>query len=459
MKIRDICKFAFNNMFHSKSRTIITSIIVFIVGTLIMGVLVFATNFSVNLNQLQLKVMQNTETTTTITKRSYNEFGELNRELLTNENITTILNKCYGFSDVIHSLEIDSINNNFYYHKEMKKISSLEFQSYQTFFTTVNQYRAKILSFNFSCPFDIIEGRYWNSQDVNKNFVWVTQSFLKKEMEKGNYLDINDSIYLQQSVYIYNQKTLDYELYNYSNQYIIKGIIDNSDYENAFYDFMIDIDYANNNYNSIVLNSYGLITRYTSPNVDHSINKVYNRTDKLRKTLLSELKEVDKFYEVESSLINNMKMLRLIGIGVSGLGLIIGLIIIMLSVGSIGNTIIISADKNKKFFGLLKAIGLKKKDMINIIQVESGITIGFGIILSSLFILSIKENFVSIMSLVFKSFGYEMSFTQYDIIFKLPLYIPIFVVVAFLFLGLLFSRTSLNEIANMDAISIISEVS
>lgn len=459
MKIYDIFKFALNNIFNSKSRTILTSIIVFIVGTLIMSILVITINFSTNLNMLQTKVMENVDSKIVITKYSYNNYDEKVSEYLNTNDIEKILNVTDSNSDIVNSLEIESANSNFYYHRSLGKINTQNYNDYNNFYVTTNEYKAKFMSFNFSCPYSIIYGRYWTKDDVNTNNIWVTRNFVDREIAKGNFVDIDSTIYLQKTVFYYDEITRNYIEGFYSTEYVVKGIIENVTYGRYVYDFIIDIKYANNNYNSFVLNSYVVSTNYRNPKGSYNFSKVYSKTDKLKKVLLSDLNTIGKVYEVKSTLLEDMKLMRLIGVGVTGIGFIIGSIIILLSVGSIGNTIIISADKNKKFFGLLKAIGLKKKDMINIIQVESGITIGVGIGLSSLLIILMKNDFINLLDLIFGSFSYEMSFTQYDLVFSLPFYLPVFVIMAFLGLGFLFSRTSLLEIANMDAISIISEVS
>lgn len=460
MKILDIFKFALNNIVHSKSRTIITSIIVFIIGTLIMSILVITTNFSINLNTLQSRIMENVDSKVQITKYSYNEFDEKNNEYLIKEDIDKIIAATNKYSNVVNSLEIESVNATLFYHPDVKKLEQNEFGSYSQFFTSNNEFRAKFMSFDFPCQYSIIDGRYWSSKDSNTNGIWVTKNFILKQMDNGNRIKVGDTIYLNKSLVVYDDLDPYISIgHYYSDAYVVRGIIEEVTLGTYMYDFVIDLEYGASKYHSVLLNSYVVTSLYRSPKGDYNFNNIYTNTEKLSKLIKVELSAENKTIEVKSTLINDMKFMRLIGISVVGLGVLIGFIIILLSVGSIGNTIIISTDKNKKFFGLLKAIGLKKKDMLGIVQVESGITIGVGIGLSTILILYIKDYFISILNMVFDAFSYEVSLTQFELSFSLPIYLPLGVIAAYMGLGFFFSKTSVLEIANMDAISIISEVS
>ena len=119
----------------------------------------------------------------------------------------------------------------------------------------------------------------------------------------------------------------------------------------------------------------------------------------------------------------------------------------------------ISVDKNKKFIGLLKALGLNEKDLKSTIKLESITTIVSGIILAFLTIFIFKGLLSNLNTIIINSmFSDYLREIDYVTVFDLPIYVPIVVLLFFVAFTLLFARESMSKIAKTDPMSVISEV-
>lgn len=458
MKILDKIKISFKAVINSKLRALFTSLIVFIVGTLILAILLIGTNFASNLNKFQTTYMQNTETNTFISRYNYDYGGNKIYKPFYKDDINKALNFAEKYSDVVHNFELDTSSIYFNYNDYITIINS--YYEYQEYFReNRTQMNIHVISFRFQGEYKLLDGTYWNQEHANTNSIWVTKSFVEKARKQGVKIYPGKDIYLSRYFTYYNSTTNQTDSFLYSDHFIIRGIVDNIIRSRKEMDIIMDFEYAINNYNVELLNTRNIKISYRAPVGKYNFNKVYTRTNNLVNGLKAVLSNEEYIIDIESELINTMKITRLLEVAIIGISVIIGSIILLLSVGSVANTIMISVDKNKKFIGLLKAIGLNQKDTIHIIQIESGIIIGTGIIIATIFVMAIKKIFINAITMLFDVFTSIFEFQTFTVNFKVPLYMPILISIGFLGLALVFSRTSLQDIAKMDPISIISEVS
>jgi ABC-type antimicrobial peptide transport system permease subunit len=134
-------------------------------------------------------------------------------------------------------------------------------------------------------------------------------------------------------------------------------------------------------------------------------------------------------------------------------------VLILLSIGSLANSIMISVDKNKKFIGLLKALGLNEKDLKSVIRMESFTTICLGVILAFLTILIIRPLLANLNTILINTaFIDYLLQIDYQIVFKVPVYIPLIVIVFYIAFTLIFARGSMSKIVKTDPMAVISEV-
>ena len=137
--------------------------------------------------------------------------------------------------------------------------------------------------------------------------------------------------------------------------------------------------------------------------------------------------------------------------------IVLGLMVLLLSIGSVANTIMISVDKNRKFIGLLKALGLNQKGVKKLIKVEAFITIFLGLMFGALILFSAN----GLLEIIVKGILDSM-FGWYDIdiniVSNFNFLLPLITFIVFYLFAVLFSRGSLKKISSQDVIETISEV-
>ena len=131
-----------------------------------------------------------------------------------------------------------------------------------------------------------------------------------------------------------------------------------------------------------------------------------------------------------------------------------------MSIGSLANSVLISIDRNKKFIGLLKALGMRGKSLKSIVVFESITLISIGVILGYILLFILYTPLTSLINTIIAStYSSYLKVTAYISSIYIPIYILLGALLAFLLLTYLFSRGSLYKIAKTDPIAVISEVS
>ena len=141
-------------------------------------------------------------------------------------------------------------------------------------------------------------------------------------------------------------------------------------------------------------------------------------------------------------------------------GSVIAVSLLLMSVGSLANSVIISIDRSKKFIGLLKALGLKGRELITIVVMESITLISIGVMLgfALLFAFTAPLNMIS-NALTNTVYSRYMMMISYEATIQIPIYILFIGIALFVVTTLLFARSSLVKISKTDPIAVISEVS
>ena len=153
-----------------------------------------------------------------------------------------------------------------------------------------------------------------------------------------------------------------------------------------------------------------------------------------------------------------VRMYSSLGVGmVFAVASLLSLIVLLLSVGSVANTIVISVDKDRKFLGLMKAMGLKRKGVSRIVICQSLFMIAAGVVLGIAFLYLLRP----VVRSAIASFITSMAGMSLPILLSVrvsPL-LPVATAAAFFLAAVLFSRGSVDRIARQDAIAAINEVS
>lgn len=402
MKLKDKSRLSWHNIKQNKSRSIITLIIVYIIGLMVMGILAIAISFVGNMNAIQKEKLESQTIIITHSNAEYISLDEYN--LLKNV-----------------------------------------FNEYQKYISNIKYAPGGLTVFDFNyftedeTEIEIIEGEKPSSINSNTNNI---------------YLNLNNN----QDYHIGDEYILEYGDENYT--FLVAGFYENKEiYIN--YPCFVDITYYVNNIK--LIRGFSLSYDYQE---GVNVNKCIRDLNKLKNEISSILPdeqlvrdnllfntityafELDEFF---TAYVMNYVII--------GIALILGVILVLMSIGSISNTLTISIDKNKKFFGLLKALGLKNRDVLWIVLYEGFFIIFLGSIFAFVSLLCfseiMKKIVIEIVAIVL-----QYSFTDYSVTpqFVMPLYVGIINVLLFTIFAYVFSRTSLNNVYKNAPLKIINEV-
>ena len=136
----------------------------------------------------------------------------------------------------------------------------------------------------------------------------------------------------------------------------------------------------------------------------------------------------------ECDLVKNLKEVRIIGAVMIGAAVFMCFIILVISIGSVANSVIISVDKNKRFLGVMMAVGLRNKGVKRIVQFEALVIITAATGIAYGILLLIKKYFTYIIDFLMTMTGFKEN------IVVMPVYVPLITVMAFIVIALLFAR-------------------
>lgn len=427
MKYFDRYKLSLHNINNNKLRFILTTIIVYIISLLLTVILSVGISFSLNTNN--------------IIKKYYSEATEyVVVSYFSGEYSTIINNSNYsGVYDVIlkhdSSISYSLHNANLY-------------DDYNLFLVDHGYF-----PFNFV---EIIEGRAPVFSDANTNKVLVSAEYAREYYDlTGEKLDLNDTINYSIRV------DLDGDFKFIETQLEVIGIYKTKNVEISPFSYedsiIMDIQYLLSLDSDLY--AHDLHYYYDVTKVGFNINEFSDNLLNLVADLRDSLGEGYMDSSIYSSAENDIFVSKVLIFIVIVLSLLFSLILILLSIGSLANTIMISVDKNKKFIGLLKALGLNEKDLKSVIKMESITTICLGVILAFVTIVVAKPILTGVNDmLVTAIFSEYLIDIDYEIIFNIPIYVPAIVIAFFIVFTLIFARGSMAKIAKTDPMAVISEV-
>lgn len=427
MKFFDRYKLSLHNINNNKSRSILTTTIVFIISLLMIFILSIAINFSQNF----IKIVAD----------YYQKSGE------------EIIVDYFGNNEDGYHLDLNA-------YEQIKNviIENEETISY-TRYETNNYVNLYLQNHRFSGAGDIeiIEGRNTNSNDENTNKVLISASFVNEYYNEFNIL-------------LKPGSTFDYEFTEYFEedskrhdfQFEVVGIfkqIEKKDYwYNSNKNIIVDLEYFLNQVENSYIVSFNYY--YLASNTNFNKEEFQSNLQKLTDQLNSIIPKINDYNAVRCWALEDLKMTNIVSMIVYIFGAFLSLVLILLSIGSLANTIMISVDKNKKFIGLLKALGLNEKDLKSTIKMESITTITMGVLLAFLVLYLAKGPISNINELIIQSmFSMYLSEIDYQITFNFYIFVPVIVLIFFVLFTLLFSRSSMSRIAKLDPMAVISEVS
>ena len=456
MRLADRYAFSLHTIKENKSRSILTVVISTFLSLLIMGLMCIAISFAKNGSNV------------------------LNATYFTENSIVRTT-----YSNVYQSKANQAVFNKDYYDRFVATIDKhQEVTSYVTYHTNAdNEFLYTDPHYPLSYGFNIIEGRnILPSKDGNE--VIISQSLYDSSIQKGDPYDIN-SVHDYDLVYQRVTPTGNKVTRIASTSFKVVGIYvpTNEEYlVDGSKTFLVD---SNTNYIgdiNIAFNAneniYALDAYISYKNASSSINpdKVLKAADELAKdlnvnmplraevTILGFGKDADYLVDMVDPTqcqaveeVNQLNKYKVIFVG-GGAG--IAAVLLLISVGSLANSIIISIDRSKKFIGLLKALGVRTRALKNIIIFESMTLISVGIIIGYILLWAISYPLKLINNALVNSlYGYYIEANGYAPSFYIPIYVLFIAIFLFTSLTVLFARGSLRTISKMDPIEVISEVS
>jgi ABC-type antimicrobial peptide transport system permease subunit len=438
-----ILKLSLHSLLNNKLRTLLTIVVISVVSFVIVFLFGVGYSFyrSVNLNMSAM----------------FNENGEtlyINAEKMVGNSSYTVPLSLEDIETIIEKINIDegyisyiSFFNFDYGYLNGRNIYGIDKQKYGNSISIYPFYEN-------SNPFVgmdnyIAAGRMWNSSDKNSLNIWLSSSSMKD-------YSIGDTMELEISYY---------EGSDWKNEimgiFTVTGFIELPDSNNyygniAFIPYThFDASYTFSEYNAmdnkLITNMYiGLVPQQ---------GELYGiETQNYFSKLMDSVNGQSSTYGTFSAygrVISTLKMVLIMVLVLLGVALFISLLIILLSIGSVANTIKISAEQNRRFFGMMKAIGMNNRSVRSILtgQIILMAVLGTGIAygVSLLLIGSAYSVIDSLISGMFYGITAE-------IVCVISPVIPVCVAAAFIGFVLLFSRTSLREISHMDVITVINEV-
>ncbi len=300
-------------------------------------------------------------------------------------------------------------------------------------------------------------GRMWNASDTGSKNCWLDKSQMSR-------YDVGDEISLSRTNQYYGNGPYEPEVI-WEDTFTVAGFLDlkSGSYQTyAFIDYKLFtdekepvVDWSSNRDKMVITNVYAKMV--PQKGFEYGV-KTQNYIKALVKRLNSEIVPTESGAEMSAScdILDEMMMATVMSLIVIALIVIVSLIIILLSIGSVANTIKISAEQNRKFFGVMKAIGMKNKSLRHILIGQIIIMTVVAVAIASL----VAYLMIGVVKSLLGSLVTSLFFIIDDpiVICSISPVIPVGITLLLIGFVLLFTRSSLHEFSKMDVISVINEV-
>lgn len=429
MKFWDMLRISIHNIFNNKLRTLLVTLVLFILSTIIVIVASVGINFAEVINDSW--------------KETSLSFADLQLEYPYKSAFADSMNMPTRV-DYFDKEKIDKykeiIESDYPFLQNMVLTPDFDYVEFET----KNSYADAIMidtssnilagRYNY-----LIDGRLWSKDDAGKANVWINNSF-----SENNNIYVGDSINLQ----VYNQgrysEINDFSVYKMT----VAGIVDyNKDdyYESDM--IIFDYEYALEKGVKIYKIEFTESKIVGGASIA-TLNKINSFIKKNNQYDYNKNPDGLKVYSyaVEGK---NMAMLftSLIIVAV----IVISVIIILLSIGCVSNSIQITVEQNAKFFGMMKAIGMRNSVVKTIVRIQAIIMIFISICLATAVTIGVLYAINPLLATALQSMGLVVTLSM-------PFYIPFAVFAVLVGMVILFTIKSLNRISKMDVVSVISEV-
>lgn len=390
MKFIDTIKISLHNMWNNKTRTLLVTLVLFILSTLVTVILGISINVIKITNQIS----------------GYNDVVDLSMGYNWNKEVT---------NEEIEALKKIAEQSKILTHTcfEIEKPNTIAVDTSTNIYDGIDD--------------SLISGRFWNKTDKNKPYCWVSV-----EYATTNHVDVGDVI----ALYEYNGSQKYYE---------VKGVVKNIII--GYYEVNCIIDAERVKTDQIPIR--GLRFYSSRLRGKPTISDIMQIRD-IVKANNKESQSNPEGLVVRSDYVDTIEMKLIMSGAILGGSLVLAIIVILLCIGCVSNSIQITVEQNRKFFGMMKAIGLRNATVKRIVRWQAVFMIVLSVIGASLV-------GMGVMALL-KPQIVKLFYTNVPIDFALPFYVPFIVMFLLVSLVLIFTTKSLNKISRMDVVSVISEV-
>lgn len=450
MKFSSIFKLSMHNLLNNKLRTTLTVIVLLTMSTVIMIMAAFGISFYSSMNKNFQKEFEESGTNFSIVKQEIVN----SRNGMTNHSIEFSQEEVNKYLQLLDS--DTSLFTTVKLHGESRDVIMENPNGLDVFIGAVPLYTKS--NSNFGKQNYLEEGRMWNASDNGTNNIWMHANFLKQGIKVGDVVKFN---------------------FDKTQGYIVQGFIkgEKNDYYGEFKPSSILIDYnkftgkaptydemygdgnpSDGNGNAERLPN--LYIKSIEANLITQGDYAYgisaqNQLKKLEKEISTKNKGLGAINLVtECDILENLKMANWILLAIVAVLLFFAVIIVLLSIGSVSNTIKITVEQNRKFFGMMKAIGMQDKAVRNVVQWQVLFMVLFAVVVSS----AIVYGLIALMKGLISSIITPLFGTTAIVVATLNPIIPIVTAALLIASVLLSTLKSLNKISKMDVISVISEV-
>lgn len=392
MKAADILRFSLSNIRQNKSRSAITLIAVYLLGILVMGLLCTAAAFSKTSAQIVKNKLENVDFNVVYSSSSASAEGFKKDDY---ENLKNELTEYGGY--------ISSVN---VYFPSLIYCTDFDFFSSESV--------------------EITEGQTPSSALSGLNYIYLSEEYKDSYGVGDGYVIGSDGDEITLTVY---------------------GFYKNG---GAFtFDRFADVNYM---LSAVDANLSGLTVNCVKDggNYDDALsalkkitNAVENCLPQNSATTYCAALELTSENRAESTLF-------------TGGAALMAVVLLLLSIGSISNSMIISMDKNRRLSALMRAIGVTAKDLYKIFICECAITIISGIILAFFTLMALSVPLESLLYLLADFiYGYSAAELSAFLIYSFPAYIPALTAIFFIAFTLLFSVKVLREQIRKNPVEIL----
>lgn len=440
MKFFSILKLSLHNLRYNVLRTLLTVVVLAVVSFVIVFLTGVGYSFYESINANINYIFDRDGSNINVSKLVPD--GDYSRSVpLSVEEARTVLEELDDGDGYLSSIGFFTFRDNYISTSSSAYLNDTNYNQY-----TVYPFYSKSNPFKRYDNY-LTAGRMWDASDEGKNNVWLSAS------EMGRYI-LGDTITLVRQSYEPGEPSKP------SLTLTVAGFIDIP----AGGSSLIFIDYTlYDNPDNFGLDDWWRSSDMYLRSVDAVMHTQEGSTYgvKAQTYFQDKVEQLEKIQinggsiKATSEIIEQLKMSMLMMFIVLGFVCFICVIIILLSIGSVANTIKISAEQNRRFFGVMKAIGMKNKSLRHILIGQIILMTLAGVGIASLGAYAMIDSAASVLKSMVTSMFYRGGGI---VICSISPVIPVIAAAVLIGFVLLFTRTNLRQFSRMDVISVINEV-